>query len=200
MRSARAATSCSWVMSTIVRPLRCRSLSRASTSAVDAESRLPVGSSARMQRRLGDQRPRDRDALLLAARQLAGPVVGPVGQADLGERGEGPLPALGRVDARVDERQLDVAPRRQVRQQVELLEHEPDAAVAHLGQLVLVEATRRRAPARRYVPGVGTSRQPMMCISVDLPEPDGPTIATNSPASIVSVTSRSASTSSAPVA
>ena len=46
-RPARVATSDSWVISTIVRPLSCRSPRRSSTSDVEAESRLPVGSSAR---------------------------------------------------------------------------------------------------------------------------------------------------------
>ena len=36
-------------------------------------------------------------------------------------------------------------------------------------------------PSRRYVPAVGTSRQPMIFMQVDLPEPDWPTMATNSP-------------------
>ena len=39
------------------------------------------------------------------------------------------------------------------------------------------------SPARLYVPVVGRSRQPMMFISVVLPEPDGPMIATYSPSS-----------------
>ena len=50
------------------------------------------------------------------------------------------------------------------------------------------------SPARRYVPLVGRSRQPRMFISVLLPEPDAPMIATNSPASIASDTPRSACT------
>ena len=48
------------------------------------------------QGRLGDERPGDGDALLLAAGQLAGPVADPVGQADLLEarsaRGAGAPP------------------------------------------------------------------------------------------------------------
>ena len=38
---------------------------------------------------------------------------------------------------------------------------------------------RRRCPSSRYVPLVGRSRQPRTFSSVDLPEPDGPTIATD---------------------
>ena len=45
----------------------CSSSNRPSTSAVDVESRLPVGSSARSSAGLGDQRAGDRDPLLLAA-------------------------------------------------------------------------------------------------------------------------------------
>src|SRR5262245_27297858 len=36
-------------------------------------------------------------------------------------------------------------------------------------------------PSRSYVPEVGESRQPMIAMSVDLPDPDGPIRATNSP-------------------
>jgi hypothetical protein len=50
-------------------------------------------------------------------------------------------------------------------------------------------------PARRYVPLVGRSRQPMMFMRVVFPEPDGPTIATNSPSSTLMSTLRSACTS-----
>ncbi len=46
---------------------------------------------------------------------------------------------------------------------------------------------------------VNTSRQPMMCIRVDLPEPDGPMIATYSPPSMRSEMPRTAVTSTAPV-
>ena len=42
-------------------------------------------------------------------------------------------------------------------------------------------------PLSRYTPWVGTSRQPMMFMQVDLPEPDWPTMATNSPLSIFMV-------------
>ena len=39
-------------------------------------------------------------------------------------------------------------------------------------------------PSSRYCPLVGVSRQPSICMSVDLPDPDGPMIATNSPSFI----------------
>ena len=36
-------------------------------------------------------------------------------------------------------------------------------------------------PSRKYWPDVGLSRQPRMFMVVDLPDPDGPIMATNSP-------------------
>ena len=39
-------------------------------------------------------------------------------------------------------------------------------------------------PWKRYSPEEGTSSPPMMFMQVDLPEPDGPMIATNSPTEI----------------
>ena len=52
---------------------------------------------------------------------------------------------------------------------------------------------RRRLPAIRTTPLVARSSVPMMCSSVDLPEPEGPTIAHSSPSSTVRFTPRSAS-------
>ena len=62
------------------------------------------------QRRLGDQRPRHRDPLLLTAGQLAGPVLDPVAEADPVQRGDRPVAPLVPRHARVGQRQLDVAP------------------------------------------------------------------------------------------
>ena len=95
-----------------MRPSSCSSSSRPSTSAVERRVEVAGGLVGEDHRRFGDERPGDGDALLLAARQLAGPVVGPVRQPDLLERLQRALAPLGGVDARVDERQLDVAPRR----------------------------------------------------------------------------------------
>ena len=49
-------------------------------------------------------------------------------------------------------------------------------------------------PVILTVPAVGRSRLPITCSSVVLPDPDGPTTATNSPAHTVRLTSRSAVT------
>src|ERR1019366_996972 len=49
-------------------------------------------------------------------------------------------------------------------------------------------------PSIAYEPSVGESRQPMIAMSVDLPEPEGPTRATNSPAETVRSMPQSACT------
>jgi hypothetical protein len=53
-------------------------------------------------------------------------------------------------------------------------------------------------PSMRYFPPVGESRHPMMFIMVDLPDPDAPTIATNSPRPMLRLTPSSARTSASP--
>ena len=54
------------------------------------------------------------------------------------------------------------------------------------------------SPAIVTVPLVGLSSAARMCISVDLPEPDGPITATSSPGITASETPRSASTAVSP--
>ena len=82
-------------------------------------------------RRLAADGARHGDALLLAARELAGQVLGAVGHADALERRRHALLALGGAHAAVGERQLDVLEDVQVANQVEALEDEADLAVAH---------------------------------------------------------------------
>src|SRR5258708_30164803 len=54
-------------------------------------------------------------------------------------------------------------------------------------------------PASQYLPELGESRHPIRFISVDLPEPDGPMMATYSPLRISTSTPRNACTCSAPI-
>ena len=49
-------------------------------------------------------------------------------------------------------------------------------------------------PSRKYWPEVGRSRQPMMCMNVDLPEPDAPVTVMNSPRAMSRLMPRSALT------
>src|SRR5207237_1429546 len=69
-------------------------------------------------------------------------------------------PALGPPGPAVDQRQPDVADRRRARQQLKVLEHEPDDPVAHPRQLVVghpccVAALERQPP--RGGPGAPTA-------------------------------------------
>ena len=78
---ARArATSCSWVIRTIVRPCALSSSKRSSTSAVDGRVQVAGRLVGEDQLWVGDQGAGHRDALLLAAGELARPVVDPVGR------------------------------------------------------------------------------------------------------------------------
>ncbi len=54
-------------------------------------------------------------------------------------------------------------------------------------------------PSSFMTPLVGVSRQPRMCMRVDLPEPEGPMIAKNSPSSILRFILCRASYAAAPV-
>ena len=138
---------CSCVTMTTVMPCAFSSVSSRMMSSrglrVERAGRL-VGQD---QLRPVDQRARDRHALLLAAGQLGRRVAGALGQA---RRAPAPRSArscaLGRLDAGIDHRQLDVLQRAGARQQVELLEHEADAAVADRRQRVAAPAPR---PPRR---------------------------------------------------
>ena len=83
VRLARSAARGSCVTITIVLPCsRLSACSRSRISSPALRSRSPVGSSHEQQRRVGDDRAGDADALLLAARQLPRVVLGALGQAD----------------------------------------------------------------------------------------------------------------------
>ena len=111
------------------------------------------------------------DALLLAAGKLAGEVLGAVRHPDALERLADALAPLGRGHAPVGERQLDVLEDRQVADQIEALENEPDLAVAHAGaiagrkvgnglavQPVLAARGRVEQPENRQQRGLAASR------------------------------------------
>ena len=138
-------------------------------------------------RRVVDQGAGDRDALLLAAGELVGMAVLPPGEADEGRALRAPSsrsPRAGRSKraeattfsaALVRARRLklwNTKPMRRLRIRASDGSSSPATSI----------------PSSRYVPDVGRSRQPMMFIRVDLPDPDAPMIATNSPRSIVRLT------------
>ena len=120
-------------------------------------SRLPVGSSARTSAGLGHDRARERDPLLLAARELVREVVAAVGEPDRSSASAARARRSSRLDARVEQRQLDVRERGRPRDQVERLEDEADLAVADPRQRRLVE--RPHVDRRRGRTGPASGRR-----------------------------------------
>ena len=78
----------------------------------------------------------DGHTLALAAGQLIGPVIQPVGKADGFQRGPGPLLTFRLLHAAVQQGQRHIIQRRQLGQQMEGLEHEADLLVPDLRQLL----------------------------------------------------------------
>ena len=104
------------------------------TCAPEAESRLPVGSSARMMGGFAAIARAIATRCCYPARKLGGVVVHPVAHPHPLKRGNGQLAALAAGDAAVDERQLDVFQRGQAGDEVEALEDEADPPVADAGE------------------------------------------------------------------
>ena len=92
------------------------------------------------QRRVGDDRARDRDALLLPAGELPRIVLLAVAEADDVERGHHVLAALLLREVREQQRQLDVLERGEHRNQVVELEDEADVPRAPRGERALGQA------------------------------------------------------------
>ena len=130
-----------------------------------------------------DERAGDRDPLLLAAGELrrAGARRARRGRPRRAARAHARAARPRAAGVSAD---LDVLERRQRRDQVELLEDEAERAQPQLGELAVAQRRRGRVPRRRRVPELGRSSAPSSCSSVVLPEPLGPSSATNSPASI----------------
>ena len=79
------------------------------------------------QGRVVGQRPGDGDPLLLAARQVAGPVAQALAEADPLEQRHGLGPGVGPADARGAQRHHDVLDGVEAGDEVEGLEHDADA-------------------------------------------------------------------------
>ena len=101
-----------------------------------AWSRLPVGSSARTIAG-HHQGPGDRDALLLAAGQLAGPVGHPVAEAHHAKHGRGGLPPAPGRNPLVEQGGRHVVQRAQRLEHEELLEDDADSPGAQAGELAV---------------------------------------------------------------
>ena len=117
---------------------------------VDRAGRL-VGE---QQARLVGERARDRDALALAARELAGSCSARCASPTSSSSSSARSRRSRRPHAGADQRDLDVGPRRQVAEQVVLLEDEADelAAVARRARLApQLAAVDQDAPAGRLL-------------------------------------------------
>ena len=145
-----------------------------STSSPVRESRLPVGSSAK------STAGREASARATATRccwpprELGGlvrePVAEPHGVDELVD------PAVVALAAGDGQRQHDVLVRGERGQQVEGLEDEADLVAPQLREGALLERGDLDAVHARPCRASGRSRPARMCMSVDLPEPDGPMI------------------------
>ena len=179
-RAAARAASASLCVTRTTRAALARAgpSSRRAISSPVALSRLPVGSSA------SSRRGSVTSARAMATRWASPPESSDGrwsargGEPDALEAAAGALAPLARGHLAVEQRRLDVLEHGELRDQVEGLEDEADAAVAQARELLVVEAgdrLRRRAGTRRRSGGRGS---PGSLSSVDLPEPDGPMIAT----------------------
>ena len=114
------------------------------------------------------------------------------------QRRRGPLAPLGQADAGVQEPVGHVVQGGGVLGEEELLEHEADAGGAQRGDSRRSPRAAASSPVIRTVPALGRSSEPIRCSNVDLPDPDGPVIASSSPGSTVKLTPRTASTGGRP--
>ena len=120
------------------------------------------------------------DPLLLAAGELAGQVRQPLAQADQAAGGPRPSASVGRPF----HRNCHIFQRGHGRDQVEGLEDHADILAAERRQAVLVQSRRRSVAGHTAAPLVARSSPAITINRVDLPEPEGPTRLTASPAAI----------------
>jgi hypothetical protein len=153
-------------------------------------SRFPGRLVADEERRVVDERARNRDALLLAARELVRKLVRLSREADEREH-------LGNLRAdRAGGLALhlegvgDVLRRRAVVEKLEVLEDAADVPRS-IGTFEFFRRPSSRPPTM-IRPDVGSSSFRRSRMIVDFPEPDGPTRKTNSPFSITNEASRRA--------
>ena len=154
---------------------------------VEAVARHGVERAERLvhQQHLGVLRERagERDPLAHAARELVRSRLGEVAEVHHLEQLSVRVRRSSRADPAQLQRELDVAPRRQPREQRRLLEHQPGAV----------------RPDTSTVPDVGWSRPATMLSSVLLPQPDAPSRQTNSPGATSRLMRSSAATEARPL-
>ena len=177
---------------------RVRLISKKSSCIVGAGRGVEVARGLVGQDELGreDEGARQRDALLLAARKLAGPVrrARSARPTSVEQRARRAVHLVGAL-ALDEPGHHHVLERGELGEQVMELEDEPDGAVAERGELarLVTPSAVMSSPASVIEPEVGRSSVPMQWRSVLLPAPDGPTMATTSPSSMSRLMPRSTS-------
>ena len=130
-------------------------------------------------RRVEHERAGERDALLLAAGELAGPALGVVGHLHQLERLADPRGAWSRSlpTLAVAQAERDVVPHVEEREQRVGLEDRVDRPLCG-------GTATRSLPSSRIWPAVGCSKPAIIRSVVVLPQPDGPSSEKNSPAAM----------------
>ena len=123
------------------------------------------------------ERASDGDALHLTAGELRGAVPGAVGQPHVGEQLARPRPPLAARTPASAIGQLDVLARRQDGQQMKALKDEAEPGQPKPRQVAVGEGVEPRTEDLD-TPADGVSMPPSSWSRVDLPLPEGPTIAT----------------------
>src|SRR5690606_11201281 len=118
--------------------------------AAELEVERPEGLVEQEDRGVVDERAGERDALLLAARELRGPALGEVRELDELEELQGLLARTGHLLATQPER--DVLDDAQVREERVALEHRVDRAVVRLGVGDVLAVDEDRPRGRRLEP------------------------------------------------
>ena len=176
----------SWLTMTTLRP--CSLAIRRSSRMISwpiFESRLAVGSSARMSGGSLIERPGDGDPLLLAAGELLGQEVAAArrDRARSSERRRRARAPPRRVAPASSATSSTFSRTVSAEQQVEVLEDEAELAEPDVGQATLGEGGDARSRRDGSSRSVGRSSAPIIESSVVLPEPDGPMMRTTSPGS-----------------
>ena len=169
-------SSWSWVIMTIVVPSACSSRSSSTMSAPDATVEVAGRLVGEHDRRPPDQRPGDRHPLTLAAgqlgRQCSSRCASPTRSSACA-----PAPRRSRRAHPRRAARRRRCPARSSRRAGRTAGTRTRCARAQRGHLRSPSAAMS-SPSTCTVPALGRSSVPIMCNNVDLPDPDGPTIAT----------------------
>ena len=181
-RPARPAPDCASTSTSAVSRSRASPQNKSCNRSALAWSRLPVGSSASSTSGRAPA-PAPPPALLLAAGELAGPVVScaPPGPTPPAAPRRAAAPCAS-SQPRDQQRHHHVLERRELAQQVMELEHEARSSrLRSSASCSSDKAVIAATPSSRIFAGVGPSSAPSRCSSVLFPAPLAPTIATISP-------------------